>query len=149
MRTRASTRTAAIGACHRSAQRDRHIGAKHRLLKLQIGNNLEVLPTRRARGSTATTTKGGTAATKECIEEIAKTTAAKPLTRTGAAAGLAKAVVASAAIGIAERFVGPSNLFEQRLRFGVVGARIGMQLACLLAIGLLQVFGRGVARDAK
>ena len=121
------------------------------MLKRQIGNNLEVLPTRRARGSTATTTKGGTAATKECIEEIAKTSAAKPITRTASAAEtrLAKAIVTSATIGIAERFVGPRYLFEQRLRFGVVGARIGMQLACLLAIGLLQVFGRGVARDAK
>ena len=123
------------------------------MLKRQIGNNLEVLPTRRARGSTATTTERRTTTAEECIEEIteAAASAAKPIARTASAAEarLAKAIVTSATIGIAERFVGPRYLFEQRLRFGVVGARIGVQLTCLLAIGLLQVFGRGVARDAK
>jgi hypothetical protein len=141
---------ATVVTAHRQLDVHGHLVAEHGLLEGDVGDDLEVLAPRRAGGAPAAvaTTERAATTTEERLEDVAETAAEDVLgARSGTAAAdarLAEAVVAGALVGVGEHLVGAGDLLELLGRMRVAGVGVGMQLARPLAVGALDLLGRGV-----
>ena len=139
--------SAAVVAPQRSANVDGHRCTEHCLGERDVGDDLEVLATRRAGRATSTASeRAATAATEERVEQVAEAAAGEHVAEVRTAgsrshAGLAEAVVPGPRVGIAEHLVRLRDLLETLLGGRVAGVGVGVQLARLLAIRLLDLVG--------
>ena len=127
----------------------RHLHARERVLEGDVDLGLEVGAAFRLRPAPRPATATGAAA-EEPAEEIAEVEVLElrspKALRTRAAVRRAEGVVGLPLLGIREDVVGALDLLEAGL---VTAARVGMTLARELAIGLLDLVGRGVLGDAE
>src|SRR5690606_12067956 len=63
--------------------------------------------------------------------------------------GMSELIVGAPLVLVRQNLVGLRDLLEPRLGLGIAGIAVRMVLQRLLAIGLLDLFLRGVARHAK
>ena len=89
-----------------------------------------------------------TATAEERVHDVAEVEATLESTAEAALPRIAAGVVHLALLGIAEDFIGGSDVLESILRFGI-RVHVGMQLACELAIGLLDLLWTRSALNAK
>ena len=139
-------------AGHGGAALDGLLDAEHGVLQADGDGNQVVLALTHA-GCGAACARG---AAGEHVQQVLETAeAAESTARVAAASGVACAalfvtggVVVAALFGVGEHLVGEGDALEL---FGCVlgGVHVGVELACLLAVGLLDFFGAGVVRYAE
>ncbi len=155
MRTRTGSGSAAVVAPQRSANVDGHRCAEHCLGERDIGDDLQVLATRRARRTTSTAPeRAASPTTEERVEQIAEPATGEHVAEvrtTGGRtnAGLPETVVTGSRVGVAEHLVGLGDLLETLLGDRVTRVGVGVQLARLLAIRLLDLVGSCGSRDTE
>ena len=124
----------------RGAHRHRVARAEHRLLEGEVGDHLEVLPARRARGPATAATAEGAAAAEEGVEDVVDPAAAAEAERVAAEPLGAEAVVALPLLGVGQHLVGDGDLLEALLGRGI-GVGVGVELPGQAAVGALDVVG--------
>ena len=145
----AGARAVAGVAPHRQLELDVDLVAEHRLHEVDVDDDLDVLATGRPGRPALTPTAeraAATAAAEEGLEDVAETATEEVVGRRAAATGtadtgLTELVVAGALAVVGQHLVGAGDLLELGFGRGVVGVRVGMQLAGALAVCLLDLVG--------
>ena len=122
--------------------RHAHLGAAERVLERERRVRLDVGA---ALGHGSALARGAAEDPAEEIGEV-EVRELRPALCAGTAVRRAERVVGLALLGVGEHVVGALDLLEARL---VAAARVGMVLAGELAIGLLDLVGRGVLGNAE
>ncbi len=127
------------------------LGAEDGFFELELGHQLEVGA---AHGSRTTPPAASEPAAEERVEQVAQAKIGE-----GIAAGSpgapqafgAERVVALAALGVAQHLVGARHLLEALGALGALGAGvgIGMELACELSVGALDLVVGSIRRDPE
>ena len=141
---RLGARAGALLAGGRRPQEDLALAAEHGLLEREPLLHPDVLAARRA------ATAAGSAA-EELGEDVLEVREDVRALEAGGAleAGVPELVVPSALLPVREDLIGLGRLLEASLGRGVSGVAIRMELQGRLAVGLADVVGGGVARNAE
>ena len=147
---------ATVGADDGQLQGDIDLIAEHGLFEGDVGDDLEVLTARGARGTTGpSAAERALTAAEERLEDVAEAATEQVLRRRATAtvgaphAGLAVAVVARPLVVVGEHLVGRRDLLEAFGTCGVAGIGVGVQLTGPLAVRLLDLVHARRARHAE
>ena len=123
---------------------DLGLGSGGRLLERDLEPVLEVgAPSRPAASAPATPSS------EKSLEEIFEDGAEACLEPGGRCPHAAEPIILRALVGVGEHGVGLADFLEARLRGGIAGVLVGVELPGEVAIGLLELGVLGVAPDAE